>query len=212
MGENYLTVTGEFENVTVIERSKFICKIKGVENEDDAKNFVAAVKKEHSLATHNCYAYIADEKGLIQKFSDDGEPQGTAGIPMLETLKSKGLSKVVAVVTRYFGGIKLGTGGLARAYSGAVGDCLDNCKICKMEKVAYVTVYTDYGGYSKVSGVCNQLGVKILNTEFNDAVVFRTAVKESVKEKFFEKLTDVFCGNIKYEITGGGFEPFGVNE
>lgn len=212
MGENYLTVTGEFEIVNVIERSKFICKIKGVESEEDAKKFVAAVKKEQSLATHNCYAYIADESGLIQKFSDDGEPQGTAGIPMLETLKNKGLSKVAAVVTRYFGGIKLGTGGLARAYSGAVADCLGVSKICKMEKVVYINAYTDYGGYTKFANVCFQLGVKVMNSSFKSVVTVKTAVKEQIKEKFFEKLADTFCGNIKYETVGYGYEPFGVNK
>ena len=129
----YFTIDGLTENTTVIERSKFICALKGIENEEQAKEFIASVKKQHSLANHNCYAYIADEKGLIQKFSDDGEPQGTAGMPMLEILRAKGLYKTVAVVTRYFGGVKLGTGGLVRAYSGAVSDCAEKAKILRLK-------------------------------------------------------------------------------
>ena len=89
MSYEFCTVKGEKENLIVIERSKFICNIKGVENEEEAKEFIDLIRKKHSLATHNCYAYIADDKGLVQKFSDDGEPQGTAGLPMLEVLKNK---------------------------------------------------------------------------------------------------------------------------
>ena len=100
---SFKTVKGIAEEVTVVQRSKFICTVKGVESEEDAKAFIAEIRKKHSLATHNCYAYIADEKGLIQKFSDDGEPQGTAGMPILNVLKSQSLYKTAAVVTRYFG-------------------------------------------------------------------------------------------------------------
>ena len=89
MKNGYFTVDGEFENTIVIERSKFICSVKGINDESEAKQFVEEIRKKHSLANHNCYAYIADEKGLVQKFSDAGEPQGTAGMPMLEVLKSK---------------------------------------------------------------------------------------------------------------------------
>ena len=103
MASSYFTVLSEYENTIIIERSKFICYIKHVENEQEAKSFVELIRKKHSLATHNCYAYIADDKGLIQKFSDDGEPQGTAGLPMLEVLKNKRVFKTCAVVTRYFG-------------------------------------------------------------------------------------------------------------
>ena len=132
MVDKYLTVNGICENLIVIEKSKFICYIKGINSENDAKSFIDEIKKKNSMATHNCYAYIADEKGLIKKFSDDGEPQGTAGLPMLEVLQNSNLKKVVSVVTRYFGGIKLGVGGLSRAYGGSVSECLKKC-----EKVNY---------------------------------------------------------------------------
>ena len=146
MSYEFFTVNGEKENTNVIERSKFICNIKGVENEDEAKKFIETIKKRHSLATHNCYAYIADDKGLVQKFSDDGEPQGTAGLPMLEVLKNRKMYKTVAVVTRYFGGIKLGTGGLTRAYGGAVVDCLEVAKISTMCQSVLALISPDYEG------------------------------------------------------------------
>jgi uncharacterized YigZ family protein len=134
MSKGYFTVDGETENVIVIERSKFICYLSHCENEEDAKNFISAIKKQNSLANHNCYAYIADDFGLVQKFSDDGEPQGTAGLPMLDVLKAKKLFKTVVVVTRYFGGIKLGTGGLTRAYGGSVVSALEKAEIITMEE------------------------------------------------------------------------------
>ena len=115
--KNYLTVKQNVQNEIIIEKSRFITSLKRVYGEDDAKAFVQEIKGKYPDATHNCYAYIADEGGFFAKFSDDGEPQGTAGLPMLETLKAKGLKQVAVVVTRYFGGIKLGTGGLARAYA-----------------------------------------------------------------------------------------------
>ena len=163
----FLTIDGLTENTTVIERSKFICAIKGVEKEDQAKEFISAIKKQHSLANHNCYAYIVDEKGLIQKFSDDGEPQGTAGMPMLEVLRAKGLYKTVAIVTRYFGGIKLGTGGLVRAYSGAVSDCLEKAKILNLNLAVIFEVYPDYDGYSKLYKLYSDK-IKCIETQFDE--------------------------------------------
>ncbi len=207
MAFGYLTIDGEYENLIVIERSKFICYIKGVENEEEAKEYVAKIKKQHSLATHNCYAYIADEKGLIQKFSDDGEPQGTAGVPMLEALKGKKIFKVVAVVTRYFGGVKLGTGGLARAYSGSVTACLDKCKKVKKELVKYFLVHSDYDGYSKLLKCVND-GVIITNIDFSLGVNINFAVKEEFVDAFIVKLKDIFKGREELEQLGEGFYPF----
>jgi uncharacterized YigZ family protein len=124
MKENFLTIVGEFSELTVIEKSKFICYLKHVESEDEAKDYIAEIKKKHFDATHNCSAFIADSDGNMARFSDDGEPQGTAGMPMLEVLKNKKLFCTAVVVTRYFGGVKLGAGGLVRAYS----DCTARCR------------------------------------------------------------------------------------
>ena len=112
------TISRDYRKEIVIEKSRFICSLKKVHSEAEAQEFIKAVKKEFWDATHNCSAYIVDD--LAQRSSDDGEPSGTAGIPMLEVLRKNGLTETAAVVTRYFGGIKLGAGGLVRAYSGSV--------------------------------------------------------------------------------------------
>lgn len=195
MSKNYLTLQEVVENTTVIERSKFICRIKPVADEDDAKSFIESVKKEHSLATHNCYAYIADELGLLQKFSDDGEPQGTAGMPMLDMLKNRKLFKVCAVVTRYFGGVKLGTGGLVRAYGGAVSDCIDIAKIVSMEQVKILTLKSDYDNYSKLLKILSNDNLRLVDTDFSDKVVLTVAVKNDYERALNEKLMDLYKGN-----------------
>ena len=196
MSTGYFTILGEKENLIVIERSKFICFIKQVEDEQDAKTYLEQIRKKHSLANHCCYAYIADDKGLIQKFSDDGEPQGTAGLPMLEVLKSKKMFKTVAVVVRYFGGIKLGTGGLTRAYSGSVAECLAVSNVVDMQPASILKLDCDYDGYSLLIKLLNVEGVSIVNTDFSDKITVVFAVKLDAEEKLKEKLIDAFNGKI----------------
>lgn len=208
MSSGYFTVTERVENTTVIERSKFICSISGINNEAEAKEFIEKVRKTHSLATHNCYAYIADDKGLIQKFSDDGEPQGTAGLPMLEVLKNKKMYKTVAVVTRYFGGIKLGTGGLTRAYGGAVSDALAISKIADMQQADILSVTLDYEGYSRLIKLLTADGVAVVGTEFDNQVNVKFAVKSEIKDKFLSKLVDAFNGKIEILEISKGYYPF----
>ncbi len=210
MSYEYNTINGEFENTNVIERSKFICYLKGVKDENEAKDYIDVIKKRHSLANHSCYAYIADEKGLIQKFSDAGEPQGTAGLPMLEVLKNKRIFKTVAVVVRYFGGIKLGTGGLTRAYGGAVSDCLVVSKIAKMCSAIVLQIITDYEGYSRLLKVITgKDDVRVLSTDFNNAVCVNVSVKTDFVDTFKTKLMDVFNGKINLQDKGQGYYDFG---
>lgn len=206
----YFTVRKQAENLIVIERSKFICYIKNVESEIEAKAFVEEIRKKNSLATHNCYAYIADEKGMTQKFSDDGEPQGTAGMPMLEVLKNRRLFKTAAVVTRYFGGVKLGTGGLARAYSSSVAECLEKAEIVKIESSVFIKIITDYEGYSRFLKFISARPDEIIDTDFSENVVLKVAVRgdECVAEDFMIAVNDYFCGNIKAEIVANGTYSF----
>lgn len=208
MSSGFFTVTEYAENTTVIERSKFICSICGVRDEAEAKQFIEKVRKTHSLANHNCYAYIADDKGLIQKFSDDGEPQGTAGLPMLEVLKNKKMYKTVAVVTRYFGGIKLGTGGLTRAYGGAVSDCLSIAKIADMQEAVILKVCPDYEGYSRLVKLLVGDGVAVIKTEFGNSVEVVFAVKKQIKDSFKTKLVNTFNGKIEIEELREEYYPF----
>ena len=208
MKNGYNTVTEEYENLIVIERSKFICNIKGVENEEDAREFIDKIRKKHSLANHNCYAYIADDKGLVQKFSDDGEPQGTAGLPMLEVLKNKTMYKTVAVVTRYFGGIKLGTGGLTRAYGGSVAEALSKAKIADMQPSRTYSTMVEYDGSSLILKLLCGDGIKIVNTEFGNSVRVEFVVRQDVEQRLLDHLFDSFNGKIEFKKLSEGFYPF----
>ena len=208
MVSEYLTVFGETENTTVIERSKFICYIKGVDDEEDAKNFIDKIKKQNSLATHNCYAYIADELGLKQKFSDDGEPQGTAGMPMLDVLKNKKIYKTCVVVTRYFGGVKLGTGGLVRAYGGAVIDGLEKADIVNMQLVKTYEIWSDYDSYSKLLKTISIPQIVVKETNFSDKVRLVVGVKEDFENAFLEKLSDIFKGSPQVRFIDTSYNAF----
>ncbi len=210
MSNGYFTVCEEIENVTIIERSKFICNIKSVEDEADAKNYIEMLRKRHSLANHSCYAYIADDKGLVQKFSDAGEPQGTAGLPMLEVLKNKKMYKTVAVVTRYFGGIKLGTGGLTRAYGGAVSECLSKAKVVDMQRAYVCSIDIDYERYSRLNKLLISPDVSVISTEFGNSVNVCFAVKADFKQIYCEKLVDAFNGKIKIIEKQFGYYDFKV--
>ncbi len=206
----YKTVIGEAESVTVIERSKFICSVKGIENEEEAKEFINSARKKYPLASHYCYAYIADEKGLVQKFSDDGEPHGTAGMPILNVLKTRGICKTVAVVTRYFGGVKLGTGGLSRAYGGACCSALDLCCVRELFKAEFFNITLSYAQYKKVAQTISKYTVE---TEFGGEVKVKIAVKTEDESgngnKFVSELSEVLGRDAKIESAGTGFYAFG---
>lgn len=200
MSYGYNTVTKETENIIVIERSKFICNIKPVNDESDARAFIEEIRKRHSLANHCCYAYISDDKGLVQKFSDAGEPQGTAGLPMLEVLKNKRVFKVVAVVTRYFGGIKLGTGGLTRAYGGSVSECLNKAEIVDMQQAEVISISLDYDGYSRLLKLLANPNFSILETVFDNQITVKVAVKKDFFENFNAMLLDAFNGKLSAHV------------
>ncbi|MDE6374090.1 MAG: YigZ family protein, partial [Clostridia bacterium] len=144
MAEKYLSLGGETITQKVIEKSKFITVSRRVCGEEEAKAFIAEISKKHADATHNCYAYICDRLGNNLRFSDDGEPQGTAGMPMLEVLRSNRLCETAVVVTRYFGGIKLGAGGLVRAYSGCVAENIATAQKVTYENCAESLYVVDY--------------------------------------------------------------------
>ena len=133
MDKSVRTVFAPYESGKIIEKSRFITYATHVETEDEARAFVAEIRSMHSLATHVCYAFVADKIGNLQRFSDDGEPQGTAGVPILEVLKNKKLFETAVAVVRYFGGIKLGAGGLVRAYSSSAAENLDGADIRVLE-------------------------------------------------------------------------------
>ncbi|MDN4526113.1 YigZ family protein [Fictibacillus fluitans] len=150
MLSNYLTVKENGEHEIVIERSRFIAHIARAATETEANEFIQSIKKRHHSANHNCSAYLIGEHDQIQKANDDGEPGGTAGVPMLEVLKKRRLKDVVVVVTRYFGGIKLGAGGLIRAYGKSVSEGLNAIGVVERKLMQTVHTKIDYTLLGKV--------------------------------------------------------------
>lgn len=148
------TILRDYRRENVIERSRFICTLKKVGSEAEAQEFIRAVKKEFWDATHNCSAYIVDD--MAQRSSDDGEPAGTAGLPMLEVLRKNGLTGTAAVVTRYFGGIKLGAGGLVRAYTGSVADAVRECGIAEKVLMGRFSFTCDVNRAGKILNIMYQ--------------------------------------------------------
>ena len=195
----YISVSGELSTEKVIERSRFITTSCHVESEDEARGFIARICGKYKDATHNCYAYIADPTGNAPRFSDDGEPSGTAGMPILDVIKNKKLFCTAVVVTRYFGGIKLGAGGLVRAYSGCVAENLDAA-----EKLNFLPCeeYRYTVGYDSAD-ICSRFFEKndceLKNTEYSAEVSFTVAVKKQFAEQFNAAITDRLNGRIRAE-------------
>ncbi|MBR0189712.1 MAG: YigZ family protein, partial [Clostridia bacterium] len=185
----FKTVVGETESITVIERSKFICMIKGIETEAEAREYVDFARKKYPLANHYCYAYVADEKGVCRKFSDDGEPHGTAGMPILTALTGRGLCKIVAVVVRYFGGIKLGTGGLSRAYGGACLSAIENADMREISEAEFYSLALSYAGYEKIAALISE---GVVSTEFGEGVKVKIAVRPTAdgEKSLIDKISD----------------------
>lgn len=183
------------ETETVIEKSRFIARAVKAESEDDARDLLAFVKKLHPFATHNCYAYIVDN-GAIARFSDDGEPQGTAGMPILEVVKARGLVNTAVVVTRYFGGIKLGAGGLVRAYSGAAAKVLDEAGTEEHCLADVFSASFGYDLYPVFLKFAEKNPVKTLSSDFGEEVTVSVAVKEEDSEGFVKALADFTAGKI----------------
>lgn len=161
------TVLQDVENEIVIEKSRFICTLKKVQTEEEAQDFVKAMKKKYWDATHNCSAYLVDDRA--QRSSDDGEPSGTAGIPMLEVLRKAGVQRVAAVVTRYFGGVKLGAGGLVRAYTNSVAEALHKAGRAERVELGHFVFTTDMETSGKVLNMLYADGhYKITNVDYGD--------------------------------------------
>ncbi|MEC5187927.1 YigZ family protein [Geobacillus thermodenitrificans] len=194
MLQKYYTVKGYGEQEIVIEKSRFICYINRAETEEEAVAFIQQIKKKHWDATHNCSAYLIGEHDQIQKANDDGEPSGTAGVPMLEVLKKKGLKDTVAVVTRYFGGIKLGAGGLVRAYGRAVTEGLNAAGIVERRLMRIMHVTIDYTWLGKVENELRSSNYKVKNIHYSDRVTIEIFVEETDKTSFAAWIEDLTNG------------------
>lgn len=198
MIDHYLTIQKDGVAEIEIKKSRFICSLKRVETEDEAKLFIQRVKKEHWKATHNCSAFVVGDKSEIKHSSDDGEPSGTAGIPMLEVLVKKDLINVAAVVTRYFGGTKLGAGGLIRAYSHAVSHGIDEIGIVEGKLQQEVSLTIAYPLLGKLQNYLenNQLAIK--ETLFTDEVVVVCSIDEESVAAFEASIIELLSGQVQF--------------
>ena len=207
MSDGYFCVTGRSEYEIVINRSRFITTLVPIENAEQAFDEIKKISKKYSDATHNCYAFVSNRENTEQRFSDDGEPQGTAGMPMLEVLKKRNVRMVLAVVTRYFGGIKLGAGGLVSAYSRSVSEALDNAKVVRCDRSKFYEVVCDYSDFRRLSDEAEKRA-QITATEYGDKVTLNFAVTLDNENALIEKLTDVSSGKAQITYTGEGFFGF----
>ena len=192
MLSHYYTIKKDGQFEIVIKKSRFICTLKRISSEEDAKNIIQEIKKEHWKASHNCFAYVLEDNQMIQRSSDDGEPSGTAGIPMLEVLKVKKLYNVVAVVTRYFGGTELGAGGLIRAYSSSVAQTLNHVGLVKAILQQEVIVTVDYSLHGKVTHFLEMNPEFTLkDTQFTENVTLIIMADEDKTATLEEKLINL---------------------
>lgn len=200
MLNRYRTIKENGIHEIVIRKSRFICHLKRTESEEDALAFIDAIKKEHWKATHNCSAYLIGERNEIQRAHDDGEPSGTAGVPMLEVLKKNELKDVTAVVTRYFGGIKLGAGGLIRAYSGSVSEALKEIGIVERRLQQEIRLTVAYPLSGKLENSLRESEYTLKDTEYTDKVTFVCLVDEEDINRFKDETTDWLSAQGEYAL------------
>ena len=188
----YLIPAGEGESEYVEKRSRFLGHVRPVFSEDEAREFIAAMKKKYYDARHNCWCYII--RGGAVRYSDDGEPQGSAGLPMLEVFRREGIENVVCVVTRYFGGVLLGTGGLLRAYTKSAKDALTNAGTSAILRRVRAEVFCGYALAERIKLLCADFGGVIEDIEYAADVCIKVLLPESAADDFSRRVTDISSG------------------
>lgn len=192
----YRTIKEDGQVQEEIKKSRFICHAKRVYTEDEARDFISAIKKEHYKATHNCSAFIVGERSEIKRTSDDGEPSGTAGVPMLGVLENHNLTNVCVVVTRYFGGIKLGAGGLIRAYAGSVALAVKEIGIIEIKEQAGIQIHMTYAQYQEYGNFLKEHNLMELETNFTDQVDTMIFIDKEKKDGIKADLIEFFNGKV----------------
>lgn len=193
---SYKTVWGHTETLLVEKKSKFIANVFPTDNEEDALMHLAEIKKKYSDATHNVYAYVIDENNIF-RYSDDGEPGGTAGMPVLDTIRKEGLVDVLVVVTRYFGGTLLGTGGLVHAYSASAKQGLTDAGIITRILCNIVEIKTDYNLSGKVQYKIASENYILEDTIYDNEVTFKVCCKIEDTQKFIDEVIDITNGKAR---------------
>ncbi|MFF7690614.1 YigZ family protein [Streptomyces syringium] len=206
MQEQYRTVAREGVHEIEINKSRFLCALAPAATEEEAQAFIARVRKEHPTARHHCFAYVLGADGSVQKASDDGEPGGTAGVPMLQMLLRRDIRYAVAVVTRYFGGVKLGAGGLIRAYGGAVGEALDTLGTVTRQRFRLAAVTVDHQRAGKLENELRATGRVVREVTYASGVRMEIGLPEADVESFRAWLADTTAGTAGFELGGEAYE------
>lgn len=197
--QSYRVLLEGGEGEIIEKKSRFIATVRKVENEEEAVSFIEEMKKKYWDARHNCSAFVIGSRAELTRCSDDGEPSGTAGRPMLEVLLGEGVRNIAVVVTRYFGGVLLGTGGLVRAYTQAVKAGLENCTVGAMVHGYEIMLHTDYNGIGKVLYILGQYGITPVDSDYGVDVVLQIRIRGDIAEKLQKELIEVTNGKIGWE-------------
>lgn len=213
MGSGYYTVAEPFENTIIISKSRFITTVMPVRNADDAMEKLGVVRKKFSNATHNCYAYVASADGNMSRFSDDGEPSGTAGQPMLAVINGRNYRNILCVVTRYFGGVKLGTGGLVSAYSDSVSSVLDLAKTCYMLFSQKIEMKCDYSQAENIKQLIDKLifngkFIKYNNIEYTNDVKINISLDDDFVESFEKQIVELTASQVEINFLEKFYESY----
>lgn len=212
METDYLTIQATGQHAIEIKKSRFITDIARVTTEDEAKAFLAAVSDREAKATHHCWAYVLGEHDEIQRESDNGEPSGTAGVPILTVLQRNQLHNVIAVVTRYFGGIKLGAGGLIRAYSNATSTTIEAVGVVKRVRQQEIAITVDYPNFDRLTHYLTEEKIVVRDTTYTEQVTVtiavdlatvdttRTAITNLLSDRLTMKTGDVIYNEVPVEI------------
>lgn len=192
-----LLTGGEGEYVE--KKSRFIATVSRCDTEEEATAFIEEMKKKYWDARHNCSAFVIGSRGELTRCSDDGEPGGTAGRPMLEVLMGEGIRNVAVVVTRYFGGVLLGTGGLVRAYTQAVKEGLRNCTVGRMRFGQEVEITTDYNGIGKILYLLGNAGIEPVSSDYTDKVKLRLLIPAEDMERLHRDIVEVTVGKAEFQ-------------
>ena len=197
--QSYRVLLSGGEGEYVEKKSRFIATIRKVETEEEAIRFIEEMKKKYWDARHNCSAFVIGSRAELTRCSDDGEPSGTAGRPMLEVLLGEGIRNIAVVVTRYFGGVLLGTGGLVRAYTQAVKEGLSQCEIGAMVHGYEILLNTDYNGIGKVLYTLGQYGITPIDSDYGVDVTLQIRIQGELSEKLHKELIEITNGKIGWE-------------
>ncbi|MBR6231106.1 MAG: YigZ family protein [Lachnospiraceae bacterium] len=210
MPDGYRTIKESGNSEVTEKKSRFIGVAAHVSSEDEAADFVRKIKKEYYDARHSCWAYVIGDKSESKRASDDGEPQGTAGRPILDVITGMGLTYTIVVVTRYFGGTLLGTGGLVRAYSKAADEAVRNAVISEMKEADILSVHAAYNDAGRLQYLFAAKGINVTGTEYGADAVFTIMIEKTNTENIKAEMTEATGGRVSAEVIESGFFEFKV--